>query len=139
MFKFSEIELAYEFVNCNSYGMNSAILCKDNGKVLYQSESGDMNEIEGAEDLIDWDNCVEIPHKNDIDLGKKLVFEFVQEKLPEKMALVENFFQRPGAYSNYKALLETEGLLQAWFDFENSREEKSLRQWCMDNGIKLEG
>ncbi|MFA7183534.1 MAG: UPF0158 family protein [Victivallales bacterium] len=138
MIKFDDIENAYEFVNFGSYGEHSAVLRKDTGEILYQSEFGELNEIEAAGEFLDEDNCVDIPHKNDLDLGKTLVFEFVEEKLPEKAGLVGNFFQHRGAYSNFKSLLETEGLLQAWFDFENSKTQKALRQWCEDNGIELE-
>ncbi len=138
MATFNEIEDAFFLVNSDTYGMNRAVLRKDTGKITYQSDYDDLKEIETAEDLLDSDNCVDIPHKNDLDLGKNLVFEFVEENLPQKLDLVDNMFRHPGAYSNYKALLESEGILQAWYDFENSREEKALRQWCEDNGIKLD-
>ncbi len=29
------------------------------------------------EDNLDWEQCVEIPRKNDLELGRHLVFEFV--------------------------------------------------------------
>jgi hypothetical protein len=138
MASFNEIDNAFEFVSSNMYGMNSAVLCKDTGKIFYQSDLAVLNEIEDAEAMLDRDNCVDIPHKNDLELGKNLVFEFVEERLPKKMGLVDSMFRHPGAYSNYKALLESEGILQAWYDFENTMEEKALRQWCKDNNIKLE-
>jgi hypothetical protein len=138
MANFKEIEHAYEFVNFDSYGMNRAVFRKDTEEILYQSELGDMKEIEIAEDMLDDENCIDIPRKNDLDLGQTLVFEFMEEKLPEKLVVVENFFRHSGAYSNFKALLEAEGLLQSWYDFESLEQEKALRQWCKDNNIKLE-
>jgi hypothetical protein len=138
MFKFNDILDAFEFVSGNSYGMNEAVLFLETGKIFWRSENADIDEITPAVTRLGEDKSVEIPHKNDLDLGRNLVFEFVQEKLPGKTALVENFFRRSGAYSNYKALLETEGLLESWYDFENYREKYALRQWCMDNGIELE-
>ena len=48
-------------------------------------------------------------------------------------------FRRKGAYSNYKALLERRGLLDEWYDIENSREEQALRRWCKENEIELDG
>jgi hypothetical protein len=42
-------------------------------------------------------------------------------------------FRRSGAYSSYKTLLERRGLLEEWYDIEDSREEQALRKWC--NGI----
>jgi hypothetical protein len=97
-----------------------------------------IDEIEDADDL-DRDQCIEIPHKNDLDLGRNLVFEFVEEHLPDDYERVRQFFRRKGAYSRYKELLEQRGLLETWYDIENSREEQALRQWCEENEIELEG
>jgi hypothetical protein len=138
MTNFKDIEDAYDFVNFDSYGINRAILRKDTGKILYQSELANLKEIEIAEDMLNDENCIEIPHKNDLDLGQYLVFDFMREYLPAKLELVNNFFYYPGAYSNYKALLESEGLLQTWHDFENSKQREALLQWCKKNGIELE-
>ncbi|MCG2775017.1 MAG: hypothetical protein L6406_04970, partial [Desulfobacterales bacterium] len=83
--------------------------------------------------------CIEIPHKNDLDLGRHLVFEFIEEYLPDDYERVRQMFRRSGAYSRYKALLEQRGLLKKWDDTENSREERALRKWCEENEIELDG
>ena len=106
--------------------------------MMYGSEMAGIDEIED-EDNLDWDQCIEIPHKNDLGLGKNLVFEFVEEYLPNDYERVRQMFRRKGAYSNYKALLERRGLLEKWYDIENSREEQALRRWCKENEIELEG
>jgi hypothetical protein len=137
-FTFSDIEAAFMYVGSAMYGMNSAVLCKDTGKILYRSEMAGIDEIADEED-IDWDQCVEVPHQNDLDLGRNLVFEFVEEHLPDDYGQVRQMFRRSGAYSRYKALLDRRGLLQAWYDVENNREEQALRRWCRENGIELDG
>jgi deoxyribodipyrimidine photolyase-like uncharacterized protein len=88
------------------------------------------------EDL-DWDKCVEIPHKNDLDLGQQLVFEFVETHLPDKYHQVEHIFQRSGAYRQFKDLLESKGLLETWYEFENQREQEALKEWCEENEMEL--
>jgi len=137
-FSFSEIESAFMFVNSAGYGMNSVVSCKDTGKILYRSDLAGIDEIEDEEDL-NWEMWIEIPHKNDLNLGRNLVFEFVEEHLPEELGRVRLMFRRSGAYARYKALLEQRGLLKDWYNIENSREEKALRQWCADNAIELDG
>jgi hypothetical protein len=137
-FTFSDIEDAFMYVGSAMYGMNSAVLCKDTGKILYRSEMAGIDEIADEED-IDWDQCVEVPHQNDLDLGRNLVFEFVEEHLPDDYGQVRQMFRRSGAYSRYKALLDRRGLLQAWYDVENNREEQALRRWCRENVIDLDG
>lgn len=58
----------------------------------------DIDNIEEAGDL-DWDQCIEIPHKVEFGLGRELVFEFVEESLPDDHERVRKIFRRKGAYS----------------------------------------
>jgi hypothetical protein len=37
----------------------------------------------------------------------------------------------------YKALLELEGLLGSWYEFEGQREKQALMEWCEENGVKV--
>jgi len=137
-FSFSEIEGAFMHVGSGMYGMNSAVVCKDTGKILYRSDMAGIDEIEDEDDL-DWDQCIEIPHKNDLDLGRNLVFEFVEEYIPDEYERVRKMFRRSGAYARYKALLERRGLLKKWYDIEDSRKDRALRNWCKENEIELDG
>jgi hypothetical protein len=81
MVTFSEIYDAFLFVNSAEYGMHSAVICKDKGQIYYHSELGYINGRD--EEDLDWDMCVEIPHKNDLELGQNLVFEFVESHLAD--------------------------------------------------------
>ena len=134
-FKFEDIEMAFDFVSASPYGEHSAILRKDTGNILYHSEMGDMDELSDE----DWesDDSVEIPHKNDLDLGTHLVFEFVRANLPDHYNHVRQIFSRRGAYGRFKDLLESKELLQSWYNFEAKQQEQALRQWCEDNDIAL--
>ena len=135
MIKFSDIQDAFLFVSSAGYGMSTAILCKDTGQILYQSEMGDLNEID--DDDLDWDMCIAIPHKNDLDMGQSLIFEFVEMQSPGDYNDVQQIFRKRGAYRRFKDFLERKGLLEMWYDFENKREEQALRQWCLENEIEL--
>jgi len=135
MFRFSDIEDAFIFVSLAGYGMHSAVLCRDTGRILYRSEMGDLDEIGNGG--LDWDTCIEIPHKNDLDLGHRLVFEFMESHLPNGYHRVQQIFGRRGAYGRFKDFLESKGLLQSWYDFENRRQEQALRDWCEENGIEI--
>jgi hypothetical protein len=99
--------------------MNAALLRKDTGQILYRSEMGDIDEI-GNEDF-DWDTCIEIPHKNDLDLGQRLVFEFISTHLPDEYHRVQQIFRRRGAYGRFKDFLESRGLLESWYARERDR------------------
>jgi hypothetical protein len=79
------------------------------GEMYYVSELGDSDEL--PDDIDDDETYVSIPHKNDLDLGKRLVMDFVAEFCSEDLQKVHDIFRRKGAYSRYKELLETKGLL----------------------------
>ena len=135
MLKFRDIQDSFFFVSSAGYGMHSVVLNKDTGRLYYRSEIGDLDEIIDVD--LDWDNCIDIPHKNDLGLGQQLVFEFVETHLPDEYEQVQQIFRKRGAYSHYKDLLHSKGLLQSWYEFEDRREEQALRQWCHENEIKV--
>ena len=135
-FKFSDIDDAYQFVSSDDTGMNTVLVCKDTGKILYQAEMTELDEINEEEDL-DLDQCVEAPHKKDLGLGSQLVFEFAENYLPDDYEDVRDIFHRRGAYARYKALLIHREMLEKWYEFEHTREVEALRNWCHENAIEL--
>ena len=116
--------------------MHSVYLCKETGRTFYTSEMGDSDELP---DDIDESKYISIPYRNDLDLGKNLVIEFVSEFLPEELDRVYSIFRRQGAYSRYKELLSERGLLDKWYKFEDERQKAALKNWCAENGIEIEG
>jgi hypothetical protein len=135
MATFDEIHHAFLFVSSDGYGMNRAVLCLDDGEIYFHSEDGGLDELD--EDEFDCDNFLVIPHKNDLDLGQSLVFEFVEHQMPDDLARLQGIFSHCGAYSRFKDLLEQRNLLQSWYDFQKQREEEALREWCRENEVEL--
>jgi hypothetical protein len=134
-FAFDDIEEAFEFVNASPYGEHRAVICKDTGKILVQSEIADVDEIgDTDEDSEDW---VDVPDKNDLDLGQHLVWAFVEDRIPNEYDQVRAMFQRSGAYRRFKDFLDDKDLLEAWYEFEGQSQEKALREWCRENDIEL--
>ena len=135
--QFDDIENAFFFISMGPTYGNQAILCKETGKIYYISELGDSDEL--PDDIDDPDQYIEIPHKNELDLGKNLVFQFVSEQIPGEIERIEKIFRKKGAYSRFKELLEQKALLDQWHRFEDTRRSEALRQWCKDNGIDIIG
>ena len=135
--KFSDIEDAFFFVSMGEMYMNSAILCLETGQIFYISDFGDSDEL--PEDIDDDpDKYIEIPHKNELDLGKPLVLEFSAMYLSDYLEKVNSFFHNRGAYARFKDLLDAKGLLDKWYEFEEQEQNKALREWCQDNSINFE-
>ncbi len=74
-----------------------------------------------------------------MDLGRNLVFEFVEAYLPDDFGRIKLIFRRKGAYGRYKDLLEERGQLKNWYEFENARQKEALKEWCEENEIELDG
>jgi hypothetical protein len=132
---FDDIENAFFFVSMDQMFMHNAYLCKETGEIFYTSEMGDSDELPG--DIDDPERYIAIPHKNELDLGKTLVLEFTSTYLPEELEKVYSIFRRKGAYSRYKDLLESKGVLEDWYKFENERRELALKEWCRENNIDI--
>ena len=135
MNRFDDIQSAFLFVISAAYGMNSAVVRKDTGEILYRSEMLGTDEI--GRRKLNPDQWVSIPHRNDFDLGQPLVFEFVKATLPDEYDAVRQIFKKRGAYGRFKGFLESRGLLDRWHKFSDQMEETALRQWCEENGIDL--
>jgi hypothetical protein len=135
MVTFGELEDAFYFVSSSSPGMHSAYLNRDTGEIIYHSEMTDEGEIDD-EDL-EGDEWLIIPHKNDLDLGQQLVFKFAETHLPEPYDQVRRMFGKPGAYRQYKILIESKGVLESWYEFENLQMKQALKEWCEENDVKL--
>jgi hypothetical protein len=135
--KFQDVEEAYDFVSFGPYGDHSALLDKSTGKIHWHSESGDLDEI--PEKMWESEDMIEIPHKKDLGLGNHLVFEFIKSQAPDDYPDVREIFSKRGAYARYKSFLESKGILQEWYDFEQKAQQQALREWCEENEIELTG
>jgi hypothetical protein len=117
--------------------MNSAYISKTTGKIFYHSEMYGSEEL--PEDIHISNDYIEIPHKIDLDLGQHLVWQFVNREIPGLADKIRGFFSRRGAYSKYKSFLEQIGLLNKWYAFEEARIKETLKEWCNENGIEIDG
>lgn len=136
--KFGDLETAFDFVSSDQRFMNTACISKSTGETYYKSEiTGDFEEW--PEDADENDDYISVPHKNDLDPGQNLVWEFVNEEIPGLADKVRGFFSRRGAYSRYKDFLEDIGLLDKWHEFESAKSKEALLQWCKENKIEIDG
>jgi len=133
--KLSEIEDAFFFVSAGAPEEHSALLDKKTGKIYFHSDYSDFDEI--PDEAWESEDTSEIPHKHDLDLGQRLVFRFVREVVPDGYDEVSKIFSRRSAYAYYKDFLESKGLLDRWYAYEDGATKEVLREWCADNGIEL--
>ena len=133
---YDEIASAFEFVSSAAPAEHNAYISLDTGQIHWVSELLSVDE-EIPADLDTSDRYICVPHKNDLDLGRKLVLRFVEREMPEAHDQVRAIFQRKGAYSRFKDLLESKRQLEKWYRFEAEAHDKALREWCAENGIQI--
>jgi hypothetical protein len=135
--KYDDLSLAFDFVSSGAPMEHRAFVSLETGKVYWVSEMNPDDEEELPDDLDTSGRYLEIPHKNDLDLGRELAFRFVEERLPGQSTRVADIFRSRGAYRRFKKLLASEGCLEQWHAFENEATVRALREWCQENDIHL--
>jgi hypothetical protein len=133
----SELRDTFEFVSSGAPSENTAFVSLDTGKIYWRSALLDPEIEDAPRDLESSDRYLEVPHKNELDLGRRLAMNFVERELPNEIRTVADFFRRRGAYARFRELLRAEGLLTQWYEFENRAVEEALRAWCRENAIQL--
>ena len=134
--KYDDIECLFNYVGMVPRFEHSAYLNRRNGESYLVSDLGDSDEL--PDDFDESDDYLRIPHWNDLDLGRELVFEFVERRLPAAFEQVRDFFRRRGAYGRFRDLLEQNDLLDDWNSFQTERERAAMLEWCAMNGITVQ-
>jgi hypothetical protein len=135
--KFSEVLDAYEFVSAGMQLEHQAYICTKTGTIYWSSDAIDVEE-ELPDDLETADHYISVPHKNELNLGRDLVFSFVRQELPDEWDDVRDIFRRRGAYGRFKDLLCARAMPEKWYEFEATSAEAALRAWCDEVGIQLD-
>jgi len=139
--KFGDILQAFEFADViGGMGECHTFVCRQTGKIHYQFDQDDLQELEDEElpdDIEDETKYLQIPNSRDLDLGKPLVIAFVREFLPDDLDEVRYFFSKRGAYQKFKALLSQRGAIDAWHDYRDKATERALRDWCEIHSIEI--
>jgi Uncharacterised protein family (UPF0158) len=135
---FEELLQAYEFASMATEAQ--AYVCITTGKTYLLSNSLDYELDEDLPvDIETSDNYLCLPDRNELDLGRDLVFSFVRQNLPDAYDDVRKYFRKAGAYRRFKALLESHGLVDEWYRFEEEATAVALREWCESNDLRLTG
>jgi hypothetical protein len=98
---FKDLLTAFKFASMGEALGCLAFVSVKTGETFVKSDDLDTDEPIPA-DLETSEEYLCLPDRRELDLGRDLVFSFIQEKLPDEMELVRDFFRRRGAYPNSK-------------------------------------
>lgn len=135
--KFADLQEAFEYVNFGQPFEHEAYIDPDTGKIFWVSNMMELEEEAVPEDFETSDRFIAVPHKNDLDLGRRLVMSFAEQELPDDYERVIGYFHNKGAYRRFKDLLELRNKVDAWYAFEERAKEEALREWCADNNVEI--
>ncbi len=137
--RYEELRLAFDFASSGYPGEHRAYIARETGSIQCRSDLSDVEDEDHGVDPDDdtSDRFIAIPHKNDLDLGRSLVYRFAEEALPNRGDEIYAIFRKRGAYARFKDLLAREGMLERWYAFEAKAEERALRDWCEECGISI--
>jgi len=135
--KLSELIEASEFVSVSDLDEHQAYICKRTGRIISVSEGMDLEEEVEFPDDPDLDAYHMVPHRRDLDLGRRVALSFVAEELPAALDKARNIFSRRGAYRRFRQLLQATGTLDQWYAFEERATVAALEQWCDEVGVTL--
>jgi Uncharacterised protein family (UPF0158) len=134
--KFDDLLSALEWSSSGESDDNTAVLSRTTGEVFLKSELGDFDQ-ELPDDIEDDAIYIEVPHKNDLGLGRALAINFIDLTAPHLAKTVHAYFKNRGAYSKFKALLEREALLDRWYKFESEATRTALLEWASEYGFRV--
>ncbi len=133
VFEFHIIEAAFDWANLDDHS-NEAYLDRQTGNSIFISSYGDSDEV--PEDLDDTTRYVSIPDTRDFGLGSQLTIEFTSQVAPSLVDEVRDAFRRKGGFRRFKELLDRNGLLERWYEYEAAALQECIEEWCVENDIR---
>lgn len=133
VFAFDIIEGAFDYVNFGDHS-NSAYLDRHTGTSLYFSIHGDSDEE--PEDFGDDTRYVAIPDTRDLGMGRQLAIQFVSEVRPALRGEIRDAIKGRGGFRRFKDILNQNGLLDRWYEYEAQYERNLIMEWCAENDIR---
>ncbi len=133
---YSELRNAFEFVSAGSIGEHCAYIQIDTGAIYWTSTKIDLEEIV-PDDIENSDIYISVPHKNELKLSQSMALAFIDQALPDDYNTVASYFRRRGAYRRFKELLQSQGMLEKWYVFEEQASDAALLAWCEESNIQI--
>lgn len=132
----AELLLAYEWVSAGDAGAGECevYVSREMGTHHW---CGDGADEDPPDDVGDESLYVAVPRRSELDLGRSLALCFVAERLPGEHEATLDYFRKRGAYARFKSMLERNGELDAWHDYEQQATETALRAWCSEHGFTV--
>lgn len=132
----SDLVDALDWADAGGYPESRAYVCRRTGRIYWTTDDDESLEPV-PEDIEDAAAYAQVPAKAELDLGSRLVFRFVADRMSADYDRVRQIFSNRGAYARFKALLVSRGLLDAWHAHEQAQVEAALAEWARSEGFDV--
>lgn len=132
----SDLVDALDWADAGGYPESLAYVCRRTGRIYWTTEDDEAVEPV-PEDIEDAAAYAQVPAKAELDLGSRLVFRFVGDRMCGDYDRVRQIFSSRGAYARFKALLVSRGLLDAWHAYEQAQVEAAVMDWARSEGFDV--
>ncbi|MCI2426066.1 hypothetical protein LM597_01385 [Candidatus Acetothermia bacterium] len=78
--KYDDLELTFMLANSEPQFDNVVYISQSTGQIFWRSDAADVDDL--PEDVETNSNYIKVPHKNDLDLGQRLVWQFIRREIP---------------------------------------------------------
>ncbi|MCP5200408.1 MAG: hypothetical protein H6977_10365 [Gammaproteobacteria bacterium] len=130
----SELELAVELVSAASGIDSEAYIRRSDLKVIVWIEDGESGPL--PPNVSDESLFIAVPTKNELEIDRRLAFEFTESHLSDEYEVVQEFFKKKGAYGRFRDLLERNKKLELWYEYQAKAVQEALRSWCKMHNLK---
>ena len=89
-------------------------------------------------DVEDSTRYARVPDRHGLDFDSHPK-AFTRQHLPALYEEVQDIFRQRGAYRRFRALLEREDALDAWYAYRDQGTERALREWAEEEGFTVIG
>jgi hypothetical protein len=132
------LEEALAWVDLADGGNRARISRRTGTAHLLAADEAMMDDIDLLpEDVEDDDLYAELPDKHDLDLGQRLAMRFVRETMPGRAEEIGRLLHRRGGWRAFRAEVERDGQLDAWYRFSDAATSAALRGWAESEGFAV--
>lgn len=134
--KFDDIMEAFEFVGSGQDINTQAYISWETGVIYFDSDDYSPEDL--PKDLEDHKKYLSVPHWYDLNIGTNLVFDFAFDYMRDEYDELVRIFRGRGKYKKFRWMLEDTNKLQQWYDYEQSRKNEAVVEWCLDKRLEVE-
>lgn len=89
------------------------------------------------EDIKAIEGKIFFPNERGLDLGRSLIFQFIEKCYPNFVDEVDEIFRKKGAFRRFKDFIVRQSIRDKWHEYQNYYTVLKLVEWANDNDLEV--